>query len=164
MSDERDLPADAAAPGDPADPLSALQSAWRGLEPPDPTAAVDEPDPATRATIDWLRAAYRASETPIELPWALRRRLALRRTKRIVPWLAAAAAALLAVWLATRETPAPPEAEIARHVVVPGPIETPLAAPTPAPLVPVVVSADRMELRSGSVRFILLTPNQESNR
>jgi hypothetical protein len=149
-----------------------LRDAWHGLEPPDPTAAVDEPDPSTRATVDWLRAAWRASEMPLELPWALRRRLALRRARRAVPWLAAAAAALLVAWIATRESPAPRSDQVAKHVAAPEPSEivpsepreSPLAAPTDAPLVPVTVSARRMELRSGNVRFILLTPDQEPNR
>jgi hypothetical protein len=142
------------------DELRELRGAWRALEPPAATAPIDEPDPATRATVEWLRAAWRASEPAApqiwSLPWSLRMRLRLRRA-RLAP-IAAAAALVVAI--------AAGAGVWSSHVAESRRLETPRAddvAPSLS-LVPSYVTPDRMELRSGAVRLILLTPSSESDR
>jgi len=147
------------------DPLAELSAAWRALPPPDPTSIVDAPDPATRAAIAWLQDAWRASAPALsldrKLPWRLRIRLARRRARPITRWLASAAAVLLVLSLlsrTSRRSPLAPPPELAsQRVAAVDASHEPVSEP-------VSVTADRMELRSGPVRLILLTPPSESNR
>ncbi|MSR47388.1 MAG: hypothetical protein EXS13_10040 [Planctomycetes bacterium] len=172
-----ETPPDETLRGDPsadAASLAELTAAWRALESPAPTAALDDADPETLATIEWLRAAWQVSEppTPSHVPWRVRARPTLRRA---MPWLSFAAAAamlLLSRVPSARRTPAPPIAP--REVIATGPDRRPIeapndpsaepvvsAAPPPSavpPAAPVITYPDRMELRSGNVRLILFTP------
>jgi hypothetical protein len=151
--------------------LAGLQSAWRSIPPPDPTAPVDAPDAETRASVEWLSAAWRAAAShapaPSTLPARLRARLLRRRAAAIAPWLAAAAALVLGItWFARSErTPSPPIELASEHSAT---VEPPLAPRSAGPESGepklVTLTADRMELRSGPVRLILFTPSQESNR
>jgi len=137
------------APHDPLDsrdddeipPLAELGAAWRALAAPDATAPLDEPDAATRATIERLRRAWQLSAPPASprLPWRLRTRPLLRRA---APWSGATLAAAATLLLALRLL---------------APAEQPAIAPAPDPA-PVVL-ADRVLLRSGNVRVILFTPS-----
>jgi len=148
------------------DPLDALGAAWRSLAPPDPAAALDAPDPATRAAIDWMRAAWQAGApaAPTAIPWRLRLRLARPSVRPLLPWIAAAAATLL-VALLLRPAPSPPPGaepvELAAHPHPPEPSHA--GSPGASPEL-VSLSADRMELRSGPVRLILFTPGAEQIR
>lgn len=138
--------------GDGRDPaIDEFAALWRELVPPDPAAAVDAPDAATRALLERLRGAWRAcapaSSAP---PWPIRWRLARRR---LAPPVAAAAAAVLLLALGHFLLPRP-------HAPVIPPPAAPAAATTPAPAAIPLVSIDpaRMELRRGPVRVILVTP------
>jgi hypothetical protein len=130
------------------DPLDELAARWRRLEPPDPTAAIDGPDAATRAAIGWMRDAWRAATpaAPRALPWRLRARL-LRRTA--LPWLAAAAAIVAVAFLLSRAGD-PGRRPTGR----PDPVR--VAAQEPS-LRSFACAPDRIELRSGPVRLILFT-------
>jgi hypothetical protein len=151
------------------DPLALLAAEWRRLAPPDPTAAVDAPDEATRATVEWLRAAWQASAPATSvLPWTIRLRAA-RRT--CLPWVAAAAAILLAVALllpsnrgarslSSGDRIVDLPAAVAPVAVAPVAV-APVAVESPArDAIPLVaVDARRMEMRRGPVRLILVTPS-----
>jgi hypothetical protein len=141
--------------------LGEFAALWRRLAPPDPTAAVDAPDAATRELLDRLRAAWHsigpASSAP---PWTIRRRLALRR---LVPRAAAAAALLLVAGLLLTPRARPPGLSRGDRIV---------GLPTATPAVPaaqeqvvrdaiplVSLDAARMEFKRGPVRLILITPS-----
>lgn len=143
MSDEREF--------------DELRAAWNELEAPSPP----EPDARTRATVDWLAAAYRHLDppTPVLPAWARAR----RRRRRVAGLFGAfaAAAALLALAFGAHmlfERVAPSQTEVASE---PSSRES-LAHVTEAPIeprAPVVHAAfrsDGVELRSGKVRLILL--------
>ena len=176
---------DSSIPDDPAelhDPLRPFTSAWRALTPPEPTAPLKTPDAETAATIAWLRRAWQTvapdraapSAPPNELPWRLRRRIALARIARpfrdVGPGLVAAAAVVLAAlfFFAGEHGSSPPlheEGAIPTELAA-GPAPDSITAVSPAPSsVPVLtqISADRMELRSGPVRLILFTPNSSTS-
>lgn len=155
--------------------LAELRAAWRTLAPEDPAERLDEPDAATRATLDWLRTAWQASASDapeLRLPWRLRLGAARRRLRPLAPWLAAAG--LLVALL--REVTAPRGATQSGRVpsrgdlvveaspdvapVAPGPtvvhVPDPIALPDVIPLT--AVDAQRMEMRRGPVRLILVQP------
>ncbi len=140
-------PHDARDEADEELPLADLQAAWRTLDAPPATAPLDAPDATTLATVEWLREAWQATATPPapSVPWRLRARPLLRRAS---PWLALAAALLLfARTLAERPVaPLAIEPPVASRAVPR--LDRPIARVTP----------DRMEMRSGHVRLILLTP------
>jgi hypothetical protein len=159
---------------------SELASLWRAMPSPDPTAVVDRPDAATRATVAWLRTAYVASgPASSALPWRIRVR-SLRR--RSIPWLApwiAAAALLLAIALLLPSNRR--AASVARGdlIVAPPVAGLPTSAPTvatPVSAMPVfstqipdaiplvAFDARRMEMRRGPVRLILVTNSKPAER
>ena len=120
------------------DPLRGLTEAWRGLEPPSVDRLEHEPDARTRATVDWMRAAWRElGAPPVPAP-----RIVPQRPHPLAPILGAVAAAAAAVALL---------------VLVPtGPAPTvePVAT-APPPIRPSFRADGTVELRSGSVRLIL---------
>lgn len=138
-------------------PLDELRRAWAAAEPPPPDPDLDQADASTRAAVAWMQAAWSRVEAPVPVaPLALRaRRSGWRRWAQP---LAAAAGVLLALsaalWL-QRSGPA----------VRPGGVDTETTAQIegPAPTRPdtdvevAALAPDRVELRSGPVRLILLT-------
>jgi hypothetical protein len=147
------------------DELEPLRRAWEELEVPEP-APERSADVAERAALEWVRRTWERVEppAPVRSPWP-RPAPAAARTRRW-PWIAAAAAAGLAgFWLATapsREEPpgtaGSPEPAIARtELPAKGSGATEEHSTPPAEVELAHVAPDRMELRSGSVRLILLT-------
>lgn len=165
------------------DGLDPLRAAWERLEAPEPDRALEDPDEATRAAVAWMRGAWAALEPlPVEVPAELAAERSQART-RARSWaplagaLAALVVALLAagLWSAAqrgravqetvlgalpsrdaepREVQLPREAE--PTAVMPDEPAAPEAEP-PRGVRLAALSDDRMELRSGPVRLILLT-------
>jgi len=131
---------------------------YRGLE-PDPLAdAAGDADPRTARVVAWMRAAWEELEVPpARAPRALRRRAAPRRLL-LLGALAAAALAVLgaALW---RAGPRPLPAHVAQGPVPRAPAEP--SAPAPFTAGVVALPDDRIELRSGPVRLVLLAPPPE---
>ncbi len=69
------------------DPLDDLKDEWRDVMPPDRSADLADADPATRATVDWLKSAWRSSAVPAPAPRIV------RPVRRPVHWRHVAAAA-----------------------------------------------------------------------
>jgi len=138
---------------DERDPLEALRAAWRAIEPADPGSLAEEQlDPATRAVIQRLRRAYAlAGPEPAALPWRIRLALHRRALRRV----AVAALVLALSALAVREFAHPSGSQTAPE---PAPIAAEPAAAAEAGVLLASLTPERMELRSGPVRLILLTP------
>ncbi len=121
-----------------------LQEAWRALAAPPPHRALADEDGLTRASVDWLHAAYLRA-TPPAAPLVLPRPRRQRRLTLLLPL--AAAALLLAVGL--QEGPGPSAPLVPAH-------GDPAAALAASPVEVLVSRPDRLELRSGAVRLTLL--------
>jgi len=151
------------------DELDPLREAWRELDAPEPERALEQPDEAARAALEWMRGAWARVEPPPALVPG-----SLRRARRAPRWFALAAAAgigALLLWAALEgagggSAPDPERgatvarAEVDAPVPVPAPEPSAAAEELSAALEQVEIaalSADRMELRSGPVRLILLT-------
>lgn len=135
------------------DPLDALREAWRALDAPDPTADRDAvADPAERAALEWMRAAWGTLEAPpVRVPVLRRRRV--RRSLALVP-LAAAAGIAAALWLARSDEHASQPAESE-----PAPVAETLQPEVPATALAALERAEGgFELRHGSVRLIFVEP------
>ena len=139
------------------DPLDELRASWGALEPPAPARPLADEDAPTRAAVGWMTAAWSALEAPepASLPSTLTEQLTSRVAPRfpLAARLALALAAGLLAWFGfarsrpAHETAAPAET----------PVEfTAVAAPA-APIV-LIANRERVELRSGSVRLVLLQP------
>jgi hypothetical protein len=157
------------------DELEPLRRAWEELRAPEPAPERSPADAAEHAALEWVRAAWERVAPPA--PARLSARGPMPRPvpapERRWAWIAAAAAAGIAgLWLALaptgegpRGTPSAPEPGIARREPPPSPLESgegPSAVLEEQPTAPgkvevAHVTSDRMELRSGSVRLILLT-------
>lgn len=155
---------------EPGDPLRGL---WDAVAAPPPHRALADEDAETRAAVDWLRRAY-ARVAPAAAPARRAARPAARSQRRWPRLLAApaAAAALLLLARALFFDPGPaapstlPVAAGAASAPAPASPEPPPAAPVPgrAPGVQLLASDPaRVEMRSGSVRLILLHPRTEPN-
>jgi hypothetical protein len=161
------------------DELEALRAAWEWLEAPEPDRALDEPDEATRAAVEWMRSAWAALEPPpveVPAPSASRVEPSAQRRWPMLGALAALLAALVAAGLwAGLERPAQRGTRAVVGVLT-GPSVEPeasgalepadeLDASSPAAredarssaVQVAALSEDQMELRSGPVRLILLT-------
>jgi hypothetical protein len=143
-------------------PLDELREAWRSQSPAEPADELEEADPKTRATVAWMRAAWQALEVPEPRLPAPRRARFVRLRPRLVPLVLAAAAAvlvMLGVYLAkdASDVQRMPEQET-RLAQGEGPSE-PLQRTTEVASSADIayLGDDRMELRSGPVRLVLLT-------
>lgn len=137
---------------DERDDLRALRDLWRAAEPPAADAGADDAraDAETRAALAWTRAAWSALEAPpATVPFALQRKRLKRTWPRLVP-LAAAAALVLAPLALRLLAPAPAPVEVVgQH-----------EPPPERPRVVVDTSNDRTELSVGTVRLILVSPEE----
>jgi hypothetical protein len=135
-------------PGD-REPLRAL---WDAVEAPPAHRELDGEDDATRAAVAWLRDAYsRVEAAPVAV-------LPQRRARRTPLWLAIAAAAALLLLARIALRDAQPDALPEQARAEP---PTPPAAPQK---VQVLASDEqRLELRAGTVRLILLHPQTRTN-
>ena len=138
--------------------LDELRALWRDVRPPAEPAAMDA---ETKRAVDWMRAAWRTVEPPaVPLPPPS----TAQRTGAAPAVLAvlAAAALLLAVMRLVagddRRRPAPngvtacnDGAEVSEH---PGDEDVPGSHVEASPLV--AIAPDRIEMRRGCVRLILL--------
>jgi hypothetical protein len=138
---------------DDRDPLEALRAAWHTVEPADPGSLAEEQlDPATRAVIQRLRRAYAlAGPEPAALPWRIRLALHRRALRRV----AVAALVLALAALAVREFAKPSGSQTASES---GPIAAEPPTVAEAGVLLASLTPECMELRSGPVRLILLTP------
>lgn len=129
-------------------PLDELRSAWSSLEAPEP-----RPDAATVASVEWMRAAWRALPVPAADPSVLvsRRRRAERQT--IATWAAAATVLLAGIAFSVQRLTPPARSGVEVTAIGGEPSSTkPYIA---------AVESDRVEMRSGPVRLILLTNDPE---
>jgi hypothetical protein len=140
------------------DPLDALQRAFREWPPPGPTRSLADEDAATRRTVAWLAEALRAQEPARTAP--LRRAAPRARQTLLRDARPLAAAALLLLLLGVpflllperAPAPATPPTPVTRAPPAPPP------GPATAPGLVVAASRERIELRSGPVQLLLLTP------
>ena len=123
-----------------------LQALYRRLEPPPLADGAEEADLETRRVVQWMRGAWRGLEVPpVRVPIAVRRP---RRDARFTLLAAAAALVLgVALWRVLRARVAPAPAPL---------VQTP--APAADAIEVVAMLPDRLELRSGTVRLVLLDP------
>jgi hypothetical protein len=143
-------------------PLDELREAWWSETPAEPADELDEADPKTRDTVAWMRAAWQGLEVPEPRLPAARRARPARLRPRLVPLALAAAAALLAalgIYLATdagevERMPAP-ETHLAQGGSPREPANEATEVASSGDLA--YLGSDRMELRSGPVRLVLLT-------
>jgi hypothetical protein len=141
------------------DELEPLRRAWEELRAPEPAPERSPADAAERAALEWVRAAWGRVDPPAPARRFFPRPAPAAAPERRWAWIAAAAAAGIAgLWLALAPVDeGPPELGIARPELPGGEPAVPEEQPT-APKVEVAhVTSDRMELRSGFVRLILLT-------
>lgn len=156
---------------DKRDPLDVIRAAWEHQDADVPGESLEDQDPATRQTVRYLREAWRrsAAEHPVETPPELLRptkELGSPRWALLMIGLLGASAAGWLLWLAPLEVPDRidpgervagissdgPDSQLlrtggrARHVA-----ESDFTA-----------RDDGIELRSGSVRLILITPGAVS--
>jgi hypothetical protein len=130
-------------------PLDELRRAWRGLEPELPAEDLSEVDPTTRASVEWMHAAWSSLQVPaVRVP---SRRL-VHPVLRLAAGLAAAAAVLASLWLAGNQGRLQRSEDFARSEseapIAPNHLEGPQLAS---------LSSEHVELRSGPVRLVLLT-------
>lgn len=136
---------------EPRDPLRAL---WDAVAAPAAHRPLADEDAATRDAIAWLQGAYARVAPAAAAP---RARLAPRPVHAWARRLAlvAAAAVLLLIVRASWNEPRP-----GRDL----PAEARMPPPATAPEIQVLTSdAQRLEMRSGSVRLILLHPQPRNN-
>ena len=149
------------------DPLEELRESWNSLEPPAPVRDLAAEDAETRAAVRWMASTWNALEAPEPraVPTPIRSTVVRRAAPvlSLAPRLALAAAAGLFVWfgfVASRPDPsdtALSNSGLSQSGAANGAPE--LAAVT-APSAPVLLAAteERVEMRSGGVRLVLLQP------
>jgi hypothetical protein len=121
--------------------VRALGELYRRLTPPPLADGLDEADAETARAVRWMQAAWMGLEVPpAAVPIAAPPRKKLLR--RALPWLVAAGVLASGAALLRLGARAPEPEE---HV-------------SAAPIVIEDVRADRLELRSGPVRLLLLSP------
>ncbi len=129
-----------------------LRRLYASLRPPPLADDAAEADPETARTVQWMRDAWHGLEIPpARVPRVTRR--APRRLRRLRFALLAAAAGLLlaagaALWRGLAGAPPDPAARLAEGPALPDADRVEVLAALP----------DRVELRSGPVRLVLLTP------
>ncbi len=145
--------------------LRSLREAWRGTRPRDPSGELEHADAATRASVEWMRRAWKEVEAELgerPLPRAARR--SRPTAQRALVLLAAAAflAASAALWLRVGER-RPRDVQRPRYVQTEAAAEREMRTdpiPEPAPEERPRVEAagsDLLVLRSGPVRLYLAT-------
>lgn len=134
-----------------------LRALYRRLAPPPLADDASEADPDTARVVDWMQHAYRGLPVPpARLP-----RPARRLPSRRAAWLGLAAAAGLlalvgaALWRSRPPSDSPAPAPRVAWL----PTEPPVAPSTAVELLD--VRPDRVELRAGTVRLVLLEPPTE---
>lgn len=153
MSDER------------RDPIEHLRAAWRDVPIPPATRELDDEDPATRASVEWLQDAWNGLDVPAAP--GLPERPRPRALPPLLPWIAAAAASwLIAVALGLAGLDFGGDRQETASLEDQGEREELIEAPSPPPVepapVPTVVRTDddgSVEMVSGSVRLVLLPPS-----
>jgi hypothetical protein len=128
-----------------------LRRLYARLQPPPLADDIAEADPETARAVRWMQAAWQELEIPAARVPNLARR-APRRLRRLHFALAAAAGLLLAagaaLWRGLAGAPPEPAARLAEGPALPAADRVEVLAALP----------DRVELRSGPVRLVLLTP------
>jgi hypothetical protein len=145
-------------------PLEELRRAWSRIDAPSPLDDLAQSDERTRAAVEWMRSAWSRVEVPA--PVLPARTPRFRRAQRFVLPLAAAAGALVAlgIWFALQRFGAPVRPEDVSTKVAQQTTPSEGSAPEEgsaflASGVEVALLArDRLEVCSGSVCLILLTP------
>jgi hypothetical protein len=139
------------------DELEPLRRAWDELAVP----AAPREDAAERAAVDWMRGAWARIEPPAGASLPRRSARGASRRRPRWAWLAAAAAAGLAAvllglaQLGERRDARPRSTEVP---VAGAPPRSGPGLPAEPESIPIAtLTADRMELRAGNVRLILLT-------
>ena len=138
-----------------------LHALYRDLRPPPPADEASEADPTTRQVVQWMRGAWQALEAPPSTrPGELRPRPRALPARRWVVPAAAAALLLLAGGALWRALGVPGEPAFPARLA-----QAPAAPPEATPDAPahdaveiLGVHPDRVELRSGNVRLVLLAP------
>ena len=145
-------------------PLEELRSAWARIDSPLPQDELAQCDERTRAAVEWMRSAWSRVEVPA--PVLPVRSVRFHRAQRFVLPLAVAAGVLVAlgVWLALQRfapgvRPDVVSPEIA-HRTTPAEQAAPDAGTTylASDIEVASLAPDRLEVCSGSVCLILLTP------
>jgi hypothetical protein len=152
-------------PLDDADlPLDELRRAWSRIEAPSPQDDLAQCDQRTRAAVEWMRNAWSRVEVPE--PVLPARSVRFRRAQRFVLPLAAAAGALVAlgIWLALQRfapgvRPESVSPQIAQQSTsAEGTTQEEGSAYLATGVEIASLAPDRLEVCSGSVCLILLTP------
>ena len=152
-------------PLDDADlPLDELRQAWSRVEPPSVSDDLAQSDARTRAAVEWMRSAWSRVEVPA--PVLPTRTLRWHRAQRFALPLAAAAGALVALGIcfalqrfAPGVRPLVVSTEIAQQVTSPeGSAPDEGSAFLSSGVEVAALAPDRLEVCSGSVCLILLTP------
>ncbi len=140
------------------DPLEDLAEAWRSLEAPEPADELGDADATTREVVAWMRAAWRTVEPERRVPTGapiLRPRYGRPALLRLAAAALIAALAAAVLWRPGAEAPAEPIVAEGPDAPVPEVIPE---QPVPEGRVPLAsLSSEHIEMRSGSVRLILLT-------
>jgi hypothetical protein len=153
-------------PLDDADPpLDELRRAWSRIAPPAVQDDLAQSDERTRAAVEWMRSAWSRVEVPA--PVLPARSVRFRRAQRFVLPLAVAAGALVAlgIWFALQRfapgvRPDVVSTEIAQQsTTTEGTAPEEGSAFLSSGVAVASLAADRLEVCSGSVCLILLTPD-----
>jgi hypothetical protein len=132
---------------EPDEPIPELRALYRGLRPAEPADELAETAPETERVVRWAQGAWRALPVPA---MALPRRRAPARRSHARRWVLAAAGLLALLTLAWRLRPR--TTEPARRAELG-------AFSAPEPRVEILeLTPERVELRSGPVRLVLLGP------
>jgi hypothetical protein len=132
------------------DPLEVLAAAWNQLSPAPPTDDLEQTDPLTRASVDWMQRSFRELIVPAGC-------VPITPTRRVLSlaFRPLAAAAVLLMLLGGPFL-------IDRPVITPAG-DPALTLPSEPTLIIAAADAHHLELRSGPVRLILLTGSNEPN-
>jgi hypothetical protein len=146
-------------------PLDELRRAWSGVEVPSVPDDLAQSDERTRAAVEWMRSAW--SRVDVPAPVLPTRTLRWHRAQRFALPLAVAAGALVAlgIWFALQRfapgvRPDVVRPEIAQQTTPPEESAPEEGSAFLSSGVEVAsLAPDRLEVCSGSVCLILLTPD-----
>ncbi len=142
-------------------PIDELRAAWRGARAPEPADDLADGDAVTRASVEWMRGAWRDLELPpVRVP---DRAPVLQPTFGGPAWVAAAITAaaagfLFVAWFAARERTgiAQPRERVATEDGTEADASEEGSGERAQPEL-VSVGANNIEWRSGSVTLVLVT-------